>query len=176
MDVQPGSDAAQVRRLLGFVARSSMLLHRQSEFLFREFVREALLLVGPPLQADHASRLILLPKRPYKAALSPVISSRYSPSFSSSAAISALIFSTDWLSRSWTSGTGNEKNESPTLYGTLSSSSASSSSVEISSRSSFSFCVAVSRLVPGSSQKMHAYRPPWPSVPPRDPFPGRVIG
>jgi len=105
----------------------------------------------------YASRLILRPNLPYRAAFSSRISSRSPLNFSSSDSTLPLILSTEDDSRSWTSETGNEKNESPirylcrscqmhrlhgkfgVTYGTLSSSSASSSSAEISSRSSFSF-------------------------------------
>lgn len=104
---------------------------------------------------------MLRPNRPYNAAFNSCISSLSPLIFSSSAATSPSIFSTELDSSSCTSVTGNEKNESPILYlyqfsvslrsfgfihlsayGTLSSSSASSSSVEISSRSSFCFCRA----------------------------------
>lgn len=50
---------------------------------------------GQVLNADHASRLMLRPKRPYKSRFSSCISSRSSCKFSSSDETSALILSTD---------------------------------------------------------------------------------
>ena len=63
-----------------------------------------------------ASRLILLPKRPYRALLRSCISSLSSLIRSSSFVTSPSIFSTDEESRSWTSGTARLKKVSPILY------------------------------------------------------------
>jgi hypothetical protein len=112
----------------------------------------------PSQSLSYVSRLILRPNRAYSSTFNSCISSLIVPSFSSSAVTSPSIFSVDVESISWTSGSGRDMNESPILYlaqdisgvvgrnhpipsyGIMSSSSASSSSFETSSRSSFSFC------------------------------------
>lgn len=109
----------------------------------------------------YVSKLMLRPNRAYNSTFRSFCSSLIVPSFSSNAATSSSIFAVDVDSISCTSGSGNETNESPILYlavvsrplrrgswvtratatyGIFSSSSASSSSFDTSSRSSFSFC------------------------------------
>ena len=66
--------------------------------------------------ARQVSRLMLRPKRLYRATLSSAISSLMDRSLSSTVPMSASISLVDLASSSWTSGRGSEMNESPILY------------------------------------------------------------
>jgi hypothetical protein len=64
----------------------------------------------------YVSKLMLRPNRAYNSTFNSFCSSLMVLSFSSNATTSSSIFAVDVESISWTSGRGNETNESPILY------------------------------------------------------------